>query len=515
MSIPIVDRTALPPGFGPYTPFSSEGLTLPPGFAAYFPGPGSIPEAGLSGPGIVNWTAQLKQSLFIHCEADELLFGGSRGSGKSNTLLGDFCHHEYLYGKSASGILFRKTFREFQHMQEMAAIMFKGIASWNAAKKRYEWPSGAWLRLAYLEKMSDLGRYNGNQYTWMGFDELSEWASPALYLWMSSCLRTTDPNVRKRIVGSATPGRPGHLWVRQRFIDDVEPGHMMRDQKTKLTRIYCPALISDNAAIFENDKSYVRSLMQAGQTDALQRAMIWGDWSVTVGAAFPEWDPAIHVVDQREVRIDPSWPRYASVDWGTAKPYAILYFAIAPNGRVYLYHEDYGCRAPDVGVGENAATVAKRAYEWAAPQGLTEMTFDVSMQSNIGTGSSVADQFQMAGWSLRPASKNRIEGKAAVHRLLQTMLPDGWPMFQVLSNCIHFQRTFPALISNTRVVGRIEDVDTECEDHQYDAFRYMAVTHNLTPGTPRFLSQGETTTMGMGTRQPEWNPLLHAPVRGR
>src|SRR3546814_10944656 len=52
---------------------------------------------------------------------------------------------------------------------------------WRESDKTWTLPTGATLRLRYSEREDDAGRYQGHQYTWIGWDELTNWASPAAY----------------------------------------------------------------------------------------------------------------------------------------------------------------------------------------------------------------------------------------------------------------------------------------------------------------------------------------------
>ena len=460
-------------------------------------------------PSITAWEANPKQALFIQCEADEVFFGGARGGGKSNATVADFYHHEQLYGGSARGILFRRTFQEFTHLREMADQMLDAIAEWDAENGRYVWPSGAWLQLGYLEHDRHLSRYMGQQYTWQGWDELTEWASSKYYLFLRGSLRSTDPDVRLRVVGTGNPGRQGHGWVKQRFVDRApEGGKLIYDADLQITRMFIPSFVWDNPQIFENQPRYIQNLRSMSHDSQLVKAMLFGDWDVFVGQAFPEFSMDRHVISLADAGIKPHWQRFCSVDFATTKPYAILYFAIDPDcGRVYCYNEDYGCQPGmyDVGTGEDAYTVAKRAFTWsnAYGGGVTQAFFDRAMKANQGAGASVADLFVRAGWSLLEANKDRIEGRRAVHRLLQTDLRDGYPMLQFTDNCVHTIRTLPTLVNNTRIAGKEEDVDDQSEDHLYDALRYFAISHHMMPGAPRFHVATPHRPDGLG----EWNPM--------
>lgn len=78
---------------------------------------------------------------------------------------------------------------------------------------------------------------------------------------------------------------------------------------------------------------------------------------------------------------------------------------------------------------------------------------------------------------LKPATKNRLERVATVHNWLQ-MAPDGLPYWLISENCHHLIRTLPQLVYDKY---NLEDVDTEGEDHPYDAASYGLASIRFIP----------------------------------
>ena len=449
-------------------PGLAEMPMLPPGFAPYgktMQGPEPMEHKG----SLSDLTLTPKQLLCVHSKADERFFGGAKGVGKSLVCLADFAAAEQMHGGSARGLMVRQTFSEFRWLITMAGEVYQGIARWNANDDCYEWESGAKLYLGHLQHDSHLTKYQGNPYTHLYFDELPEWPSPHQYLFMHSLMRSTDRAIKARMLSTGNPGRPGQGWVHSRFVRPMPEYHLYIDPFTKLSRQFIPARLEDNPHI--DPEEYDKMLRSAASNNRqLYLAFRYGDWSSPVGQAFEEWDEDLHVCPKFDPPIE--WQRIAAIDWGTRKPYAILYFAIAPDGHVYIYNEDYGCQEGmyDVGVNLSGKEVARRAATYAFGQGFRTMIIDSSMKDELGHGFTIADQFQEEGWTLLEASKDRIAGKNAVHALLQTrIMSDDLPMLRVMEHCEHFRRTFPALVYNDRNESREEDVDSRGEDHLYDA----------------------------------------------
>ena len=75
-------------------------------------------------------------------------------------------------------------------------------------------PSGATLWLSYLDRDDDVTRYQGQAFSWIGFDELTQWASPYPFDYMRSRLRAARGSGLELYQRATTnPGGAGHQWV--------------------------------------------------------------------------------------------------------------------------------------------------------------------------------------------------------------------------------------------------------------------------------------------------------------
>ena len=427
---------------------------------------------------LTEWLPTRVQRIAMYSPVEELFLGGARGGGKSDWLLADYAKQAKEWGEASQGILFRRTKPEFVELWRKAARMFRGIAKWTEKDARWTFRNGATLRMAYLDSFADVGRYQGQEYTWIGFDELTEWPDPAPYLWMFSVRRNTH-GVPGRVRATGNPGRPGHVWVKQRFVDPAEPFTVYTSPDTGMQRLYVPAILEDNPHLFVNDPTYEQALFTIGDENKIQ-AQRYGDWNAFVGQALHEWDEDKHVI--HPIHLDPTWPKWCSLDWNTLRPYAMLYFCRAPSGHVFLFRERYGIAKNrhgeeqyNVGSRENAFTVAREEYEFAQDMGISDIVIDGN-QDHLGTGETVQQMFRQCGWNVIKPTKDRIAGKNAVHKWLGTILETGKPILQVFNKCRHTRRTLPALVYNSRT-GPVEDVDTDGEDHIFDALKYSAMSH--------------------------------------
>jgi hypothetical protein len=182
-----------------------------------------------------------------------------------------------------------------------------------------------------------------------------------------------------------------------------------------------------------------------------------------------------HVV--RPVEIPKHWARIRAMDWGSAKPFCVLWLAVSdgvdtpfPRGALVVYREWYGWNGePNVGCKMTASAVGDgiRAIEKDDPKG--DEVLDPAAFSEDG-GPSIAERM---GLNFRRADNKRIAKSGAMggwdqvrERLNGT---EGKPMLYVFSTCVHLIRTLPALQHDP---NRAEDVDSDSEDHAPDTLRY-------------------------------------------
>ena len=69
-------------------------------------------------------------------------------------------------------------------------------------------PSGARLWMSYLDRDDDVLRYQGLAFSWIGFDELTQWATPFAWNYMRSRLRSTAPDLQVYMRATTNPGGP-------------------------------------------------------------------------------------------------------------------------------------------------------------------------------------------------------------------------------------------------------------------------------------------------------------------
>lgn len=276
-----------------------------------------------------------------------------------------------------------------------------------------------------------------------------------------------------RIRASGNPGSVGHMWVKQRFIDGKLPSHIYPDKITGMSRVFIPAKVSDNLILMKNDPQYVARLKAL--PPKLQKAHLDGDWSVFAGQVFEEWDRIAHIIKPEP--LDPQWGRIVAMDWGYAKPYSVGWYAVSEWGKMIRYREMYGGKrsAYNQGVEENAATVARRAWNRSVIEGANIMVADPHCWTKNGSGPSIAETFRDAGFRMIKGNNDRSSSLQKIHDLLREVGTDGEPLLQCFSTCEEFIRVMPQLVYDAK---QTEDVDTHQEDHIYDELRYAVMSPN-------------------------------------
>jgi hypothetical protein len=338
--------------------------------------------------------------------------------------------------------------------------------------------------MRHLESEADAGSYIGHQYTWVGWDELSQRASLVAYHMLKGCLRSAAAIPDKRIRATGNPGGAGHQAVKSYFAIDRFPKGMtpIDDPETGMTRMFIPSRVTDNLILLANDPGYVARLKGVGSAE-LVRAWLDGDWDAIAGAFFDCWAVDKHVI--RPFAIPTHWLRFASFDWGSAAPFSVGWWAVSdgsslPDGRHYpagaliRYREWYGASEANVGLKMTAEQVADGI--WAREAKDPKIDYRVADPACFKRdgGPSIAERMMLRKVLFRPADNSRIAGW---DQMRTRLLGDDAPMLYTFSTCTDFIRTIPALQHDP---SRAEDVDTDGEDHAGDEARYACMSRPWT-----------------------------------
>ena len=434
------------------------------------------------------------QALFLSCPIYECLYEGTRGPGKTDALLMDFCQFVGKgYQTEWKGILFRREYKEFDDIIEKSRKWFPKIfpgAKFIASKGDYKWqfPDGEKLFLRTAKKPSDYDSYHGHGNPWIGWEELTSWPDDELYIAMLSICRSSHPGMPRHYRSTCNPWGVGHHWVKSRFISPMPRGIVIEDEQGR-ERVAVHGEISENFHLLENDPEYLKNLQ--AQTGAKRQAWLFGDWDIVAGGMFGDvWDPKTHIVQAFE--IPRTWRLDRSFDWGSARPYSVGWWAESDGtditladgtaqstqrGDLYRIGERYGWTGkPNEGTRELAVEVARqiKAYETNMGRRVQPGPAD-SMIFDVNDGKCIADDMANVGVSWRRADKrpgSRINGWEIMRERLKNSISGEGPGMYVFDGCRQFIRTVPVLPRDERTP---DDVDTEAEDHVADEVRYRVL----------------------------------------
>ena len=444
------------------------------------------------------------QSLFVACPVHECLYEGTRGPGKTNALLIDYCQHVGQgFGSAWRGILFRQSFPALADVVAKSKEWIPRVfpdAKFNESNHVWRFPDGEELLLRYMDNPKDYWSYHGHEYPWIGWDELTNWPSLACYDVMKSCNRSSRVGLPRKYRASANPHGPGHHAVKARFIDVAPRGVAFSDEYG--TRVTLHGHYRENAALMLADPGYADTLRAAtADNPDQQAAWLDGSWDVVAGTFFGSaWDARVHVLPP--FAIPASWPIDRAFDWGSSKPFAVQWWAESdgsqvrvgttdtltpvyrtfPRGTLFSVGEWYGMAAnrPNVGLYMDGRTIAagirEREAELFPGRYIHPGPADSSIY-DVQDGHCIADSFSAGLVEFVKANKGPGSRKNGWELMRERLTagkahPVEIPAMFVFDTCRHLIRTLPAA---PRSESKPDDIDTDSEDHALDAARYRCL----------------------------------------
>lgn len=432
---------------------------------------------------VPDYTASQRQSKFHTSSADETLYGGAAGGGKTAALSAE----AITSALEASGTfvyVFRRTLKELR--QSVYQEIMKQLApylsvpdtkqpvkiSYNAQESQFKFSNGSVIQLAYLDTVADRYRYQSAEIHVLLIDELTHFLQDD-YEYLKTRVRSTD-NRRTRIMAATNPGGVGHGWVLDYFVDiKDENGDTVNQQPeilyeapSGLSRIFIPAKVSDHP--IESFKiSYTRTL-NAISDPQLRAALLDGDWHTFQGQVFREWRPSKHVLSREEFleTVDLTECRkFVGFDWGWRDPAVASWIALSSGGKLYLYREIHQTETtPEDWARQIKEIIDEEPIQWMA------LPHD-AYNHHLGD-KTIAEVLSKAHIPVRPVHSlqrgARMNRQALLHQLFADDL-DGTPTLRVHEQCKHFIRTVPYLTYSDTIP---EEIDSNADDHDYDAATY-------------------------------------------
>ena len=404
------------------------------------------------------------QTEFLAADEKDVLYGGAAGGGKSYAMLVDPLR--YAHKKAHRALILRRSMPELRELidksRELYPQAFPGC-KFREVEKVWNFPSGAKIEFGFLERDADVYRYQGQAYSWIGFDEITHLPTEFGWNYLASRLRTTDPEIETYLRCTANPGGVGAHWVKKRYVEVAEPNNSFIG-KDGLSRKFIPAKLDDNPYLAK-DGRYEQMLKALPPIQ--RRQLLEGNWDVAEGAAFVEFDPTVHVIPPFILPV--VWERVKGIDYGYSSESCCLWGAVdRADGTLIIYRELYKKNLTGLDLGRIITEM--EVEDPFSVQGV----LDTAAWARTGTtGPTVGETLQQLGHKLRRADKNRIQGKIQIHEYLKVQNNGNRPKLQIFNTCPNLIRELQSIpLSKTKP----EDVDTNASDHAYDALRYLIMS---------------------------------------
>lgn len=324
------------------------------------------------------------QTLSMSCPANIIIYHGTRGPGKTDAQLMRFRRRVGQgYGRHWRGIIFD---REYKNLDDLVSKSmrwfpeFKDGARFLSSKSDYRWvwPTGEELLFRAIKKESDYWGYHGQEFPFIGWNELTKYPTDVLYESMMSCNRSSfrsedypfyvdaevynrtgqyifvEPNHKRalrmllpemsmEVFATCNPYGAGHNWVKKRFINKAPMGKIVKNvinvfnprtqRKEDITKTQVHLFGSYRENIYLPPE-YIAEL--ASITDPnKKKAWLEGNWDVLAGGMFDDvWDAHSSVVTP--FQIPHSWRIDRSFDWGSSKPFSVGWWAESDGSDVQM-----------------------------------------------------------------------------------------------------------------------------------------------------------------------------------
>ncbi len=404
-----------------------------------------------------------RQLDFVQAGADEVLFGGAAGGGKSYAQVIDAMVFAIRWPGSQQLIL-RRSMPELERTLIRTALLLypKEIYSYNKTDRTGRFANGSTIEFGYCNAENDVYHYQSAEYDVIRFDELTHFTE-YMYIYLISRVRGAN-GFPKQLKSTTNPGGIGHEWVKRRFIDSGPPDSV-QDTETG-SRIFLPARLIDNRFLMKNDPNYRNRLKNLAEKD--QRALLEGEWDLLDGRYFAEWSRDVHLIEPFEIPAD--WRRVFTMDYGLDM-LAGYWIAVSPDARAYVYREVY---EPNHIISSAAQRILAMTREeisvWYAPPDLWNRRQD--------SGKSAVEIFADNGIELTRASSSRVSGWYAMKEMLRPFADEqGRPAAGIVffNSCVNAARCIPALV---RDMANPNDCMNQPHEltHAPDAIRYFAAS---------------------------------------
>lgn len=338
----------------------------------------------------------LSSGMNIDNYVREVLYHGTRGVGKTQALLMCYAMHVGKGYSQWTGVIFRKSYKALIDVIKQAKKLFAKIFGdrcrflESKADYKFIFTTDYGVEELYfraIESVSDYEEnYHGQEYQFIGWEELASWKDLTLYHTMMSCLRCSSDDESRPlpplIVRATTnPFGAGRNAIKRYFIDAAPASTVLETTTEWEGEEHISRRMHIFGSFVENihlAKDYILSFMGLKETNYNQYlAFVFGDWNAVSGGMYGDlWNYNTHVIKPFQI------PEHIQVDraydHGTAAPFSVLWYAeldgltdvtkkdgsivTPPRGSLIVVDELYGAKSldePNLGLNLHPTKIAE------------------------------------------------------------------------------------------------------------------------------------------------------------
>jgi hypothetical protein len=428
------------------------------------------------------------------------------------------------YGAFWRGVIFD---REYKNLDDLVAKSKRWFSQFgdgarflsSNADYKWVWKTGEELLFRQIKRPNDYWLYHGQEFAFIGWNELTKYPTSELYDSMMSCNRTSFtteehggqmPDIPLVTFSTTNPFGPGHNWVKRKFIDKAKPGEIVK----AITNVFNPRtqkrenITKTSVRLFGSYKEnrflspeYI-AVLEGIKEKNKRRAWLWGDWDIVAGGALDDvWGDYLKLP---RFKIPHSWHVDRSFDWGSTHPFSVGWWAEAngeeatlPNGNTFCppagtlirIAEWYGTEeiGTNKGLKKSVKDICegiKKREQYLKSSGYVNSTIHAgpadNQIANVNEKGVDSIKKRMADIGIEWTKSNKSPGSRVIglqiirDRLEASESGDGPGLF-FTENCHAALITLPVL---PRDETNEDDVDSDSEDHVYDEIRYRCFASN-------------------------------------
>lgn len=349
--------------------------------------------------------------------------------------------------------------------------------SWNNSTYTFTFSNGTTIQ--FLTHGMDLDKHGGVALHAIYFDEI-----PPLSVFNENMMRLVDYEGFWVLAATSVEGTG---WTYELLWEPVVEGEIDYIGIFELSQKDNPHLQTE---ISERGKYYV------GMDAAEQKVREEGAFVPRSGRVFPEWNVHDHVLPEHFIPSR-NWRWYTSVDFGYNNPTAWLWHAVAPDGRIYTFAEQY---EREKTVQEHAQKLLAREAFWHVDsQKMIRVGDPNNGTARVVNGISYVSEYANNGVHIGTEITRDVKvGIEKMQQYIRLAKNSPWgknkPQWMISPECVNLIRELKKLKwasyeSSKKAfdMNKQEEVHKK-DDHAFDSARYLfALMPELNPSVEEIM----------------------------